>query len=312
MIQPAHPLPQKTEMWGYDHVPKTWRKADPQFTAMTAPANVTCGLVRLVAGYENGTFSRGPDSVISLDTISVGIAHWWAGTIPSLLSGICRAHPDLAAWAFGAEVAQKATSKAWLESVLGDDRGKGPLRPEVEWLAAGWYEIARHPRWVHAQVQAWLDKYVGAASQECAKHGWDSALALAACARLRNSGELGLVDDAIERLKTRDPMQVLAYVYNAPESQGGYDHPERWQKLTTWPHFKGKMPSRVSADDLDYRPEVRRVDGSQPRWVLQGGVDGSPPPMSVGASGNASRMRAWLLRGAGLSGAAWLLWRWFR
>ena len=70
-LSPLHPLPIITKKWGYDHAPNVFNKVDEQWRQITGDGTFVSGLLRLVSNYKGGgKFSRGPDSWISLDTVS--------------------------------------------------------------------------------------------------------------------------------------------------------------------------------------------------------------------------------------------------
>jgi hypothetical protein len=81
--QPAtlHPLPPITRRWGFDHAELTpFPYSDRQLKAVTGTGSWSAGAIRLVTGYdaERETVNRGWDSFTTLDTFSIGIAHWFS------------------------------------------------------------------------------------------------------------------------------------------------------------------------------------------------------------------------------------------
>jgi peptidoglycan hydrolase-like protein with peptidoglycan-binding domain len=103
--QPAalHALPPITRRWHFDHAELApFPYSDRQLEAVTGTGSWSAGAIRLVTGYDAArrTVNRGWDSFTTLDTFSIGIAHWWSDTAPELLAEIARREPELAAWAW--------------------------------------------------------------------------------------------------------------------------------------------------------------------------------------------------------------------
>jgi len=61
--------------------------------------------VRLIGGRKGskGRWNRGPDSCITLDTLSMGLPHFWMADIPEYISDLISLHPDLCMHAWGEE-----------------------------------------------------------------------------------------------------------------------------------------------------------------------------------------------------------------
>lgn len=262
-LEPQHPVPAAARKWGYDHLPLVYDRRDPQATAMTE-GSVAGSLLRLVGGFdrERETWSRAWDSWISLDTYSIGVAHWWAETAPGLLARIAREEPILAAWAWGDDGAKLLDDPDKLRALTGTQRGKMPHRAELDWLLAGWYEIARHPRCVAIQADHWLGNYARKAWERMERYGWHRASSLAALARMANSGGLRHIDAARKRLGSRaDESDVCELALG----DGYYDHPERWDAILADPVLAGEVDSKPTADDLRLTGvAVVRVDGTYP------------------------------------------------
>lgn len=283
---PEHALPAFTRRWGYDHAEvEPWPYKDAQWIQMTSTGLWAAGMLRMVSGYKpsRGTVSRGPDSWISLDTYSVGIAHWWAKTAPKLFARIALEAPDLARWAWGSERAEKMEDKRWLPSQVKPRRRKNQKvkghDSRLDWLCAGWWAIARHPRIVRIQCDHWLGNYPASARRHAEKLGWsdalrgsDGGLILAGLTRMHNSGAAyRRVRAGKKEARSRDPITILETAYHLPRDKGGYGKPGRWRKLISWDEFKGPAPQRLSAADallMDVEP--RRTDGSPvvfPDWL---------------------------------------------
>jgi hypothetical protein len=267
-----HDLPPATEKWGYDHLPMVWEKKDPQLEAMTSNGNFEAGLVRLVSGWDGRDFSRGPDSWISLDLYSIGIAHWWSDTAPKILDEICTRCPELAAFAWGEDAAKAMMDPRWLEELHPPKRGKMPHDRSLDWLLAGWYAIARHPDVIRVCVDEWLDSYTPAGIELMIKYRWEKGTTLAGLIRMTNSrgsgGMKSIIRKAIDKVgssRKEDEVIEMAFMH-----KDLYDHPERLELIQSWSEFRGDAPHRVSADALDYTVEPQRIDGTIPPFVALG------------------------------------------
>lgn len=267
-----HPLPTITSMWGYDHCPDTYKKPCPAWHAATREPTFVNGLLRLVSGGtdDRDRFSRSPDSWISLDEFSIGIAHWWADTAPKVLSRIARECPGVAAHAWGT-TAVPMRDEEWLRAQIQAKRGKRPHQAKYDWLLAGWWEIGQHPEVVELCARQWVQDYTPAGLVLMKKYGWRRGTSLAGLVRVTNSrgsgGMKSLVQKAITRADTDDEHQVLPVLF----SDEVYGHPERWEIITSLPHFKGRAPTNVSLDGFHIdRDLVLRVDGTVPKWIAAG------------------------------------------
>jgi hypothetical protein len=241
---------------GYDHAHDPsdpsrggWPKQDPQWEAATATGSWLAGMLRLLTGrQERGgrvTYSRGPDDFISLDTYSVGVAHWWAGTAPSKLFAPLATRFSLeadAAW--GAEGADILRDPRALVKATGDKRGHMRFHPGLRWLLDGWWQVARRPHWLAAQVEVWASDYIGEALEVARGAGvrWgelggaDRGRVLAAIARMCNSSP------AMARAVVRrfwggrgDLVRALREGYSVERTAGGYSKngngPRRWAQI---------------------------------------------------------------------------------
>lgn len=280
-----HPLPPFKRRWGYDHAEVTgWPYRDAQWIKVTGSGSWEAGMLRMVSGYSptRGTVSRGPDAWISLDTYSVGIAHWWARTAPTLFARIALEAPALATWAWGSERARKMEDPRWLPSQVKPRRRKNQKvrghDPRLDWLCEGWWAIARHPRVIKIQCEHWLGNYPASARTHARKLGWDRALRgadggriLAALTRMHNSGAAYRRVRAGKKASgSRRPMEILETAYHLPKDKGGYGKPGRWKKLIAWSEFTGPAPERLSSSSLVLTATPRRTDGSGvvfPDWL---------------------------------------------
>lgn len=263
---------------GYDHCPPGANKTHVQWNAITGNGTFFGALLRLLSGYKlsggKWVTSRWPGSYISLDGGSWGIAHHHSGTAPEWFSDMVRACPSQASWAWGAPTAQLMQSEDWIASQIPDVRGDMHHNPALDWLLAGWWEIASEPGWIAAQIYYWAGNYVLDGEALCRRYGWSSARALAACTRMANSkGEKGarkILDRAVD-LVGYDETKALEWAYLTESKFGGYGHEDRWTKLTTWPEFRGPAPAMLDVFSLNlYGAPVVRIDGSIPEWKQRG------------------------------------------
>lgn len=250
------PMPFFVHRWGYDHAHDVddldWPTKSPAFEAATDDGSWESGAARLVAGYEprTGTFHRAPDSYISLDGGSFGLAHYWGADAAPLISLLARELPAPADEAWGEQAGLVADERR-LARELGRAPGKMPHRHRLSWLVAGWRKVARQERAIHLQVDEWLQDKVREGRRLARAHGWGCELArrdggriLAACTRLANSGygKGRRYIAAASRDSDEGAMTVLERVYCTPRSQGGYGKPDRWVRITGWGEFRGPAP----------------------------------------------------------------------
>jgi len=285
-----HPMPWYHRRWGYMHgypYPlEKWPSKDEQFRILTEKKPCEIGawlatMLRFVSGYKpsSETFSRGLDSTISLDTLSLWVVHYWAGTMPKLFVKIVEKLPVVASLAWPAELIETMRSEKTLSRFLGKTRGKTPHDARLNDFVAGWFAIARLPEVIEIFLEEWSMGYpvraIGLARQE----KWDvdemedGGKVTALIARVINSRGVGgarsQINRAQARLSTRDPMKIMHEVYHADDL---YDRPDRWKKVTSWKGFEGKMPAldkpgilqqHINALNWDDAPVVR-ADGKAP------------------------------------------------
>ncbi|WP_299844151.1 hypothetical protein [uncultured Roseovarius sp.] len=265
-LEALHPIPHSTQKWGYDHLPYLYRKQDLQWEAITGTKSFEAGLCRLVSGWDGSNFSRGPDSWISLDTYSIGIAHWWAKTAPELLSSICDQQPILAEFAWGKTTSMAMTNPDWLLEVVPPVRGKTPHHKNLDWLLSGWFAIARHPNVIKICVDTWLAGYTKTPLKLMEEYGWNNGTSLAGLVRMTNSrgssGVKKLVKRAINLVgNSTDEMAVIKLAFEHPDL---YDKPKRLKLIQSWPEFVAAAPQEVDHLTLFYDAEPQRVDGTVP------------------------------------------------
>jgi len=268
-LQPLHPLPEITDRWNYDHCPGQYRTRDPYWLMMTGSGSLADGLLRLVSGYRPSSdkFSRLPDDFISLDTYSIGIAHWWSKYAPKMLNGI---HEKLIKHAWGMD--RKSFFKELKKFPL--DKGKGRLsdHKNLPWLLAGWYEIGRHPHVVFAQVQFWLTECAYPALKICADYDLKDNATLACLARIANSRGSSNAKKWLKRT-----MKALGRGASESEIRNHlmydiYDHGERLERIYNMKNFDGvinvDMPLEWTAglkSDIDFS-QIRQ-NGTVPEWM---------------------------------------------
>lgn len=279
----SYVLPWWVSRWGYDHAhdpgSRAWPPRDEQWAAMLLMDAWVGAMLALVSGFKpdnDGTTNRGPDSAVTLDRSSLGPWHVWS-----------RGLPEYFAWLVARQRSLLDQVNPWDERelvILGDPaaladavpfkRGRMPHEARFNWLIAGWWRIARHPQWVEAQCQWWLDKYVAQGLSLVRERGWERALRgedggriLAAVTRLCNSGQGSArrrIRAGSEHAGSDDPMTVIEETYLLHRDRGGYGKPSRFARILAFDGFKGPAPSSFTAAsglDLDVAP--RRPGSSE-------------------------------------------------
>lgn len=232
-----------------------WPAPNAQWERITSAPTWLAAMLRQLTGREVNsrgvpTYSRTPDDFITLDTYSLGIAHWWAATAPTdLLRPLCLRFPGDAKAAFGEKgyklITDDPTGGALMAvtSVATGHRRYNPYT--LGWLAAGWRSVAKDPLWIAAQIQLWMSDYIAKAMRIAVNVGirWgalrpkDAGVVLAAVARMCNSGPAV----AIKALETHwrgghdTIIHSLERAFAAPRKRGGYDKagegPGRWRAI---------------------------------------------------------------------------------
>lgn len=269
----GHMLPRLDYKWGYHHaipesvtrVPADMKLRDPELRDLTSSGSWLAGMLRLVSGYKpsRDVFSRGLDSYISLDTYSIGIAHWWASTAPKLISKVVRAAPGAAEAAWGARVAQAMRDPAWLRRQIPPKRGHMRHDPDNDWFLAGWWQIARDRIAVRVQIETWAKTYVNKAYRLADQYDFDlgtddGGKILAGLARMCNSST-SIARRSIKtgrKLKPHaDQLEQLKAGFHTSRSDGGYGKPKRWKVISSWEEFEGPAPSELVFDSLNWNYE---------------------------------------------------------
>jgi len=226
--------------------------------------------MRLISGYkpDKRTFSRGPDSWISLDTFSIGFAHWWAKTAPKILSRVARGLPELSAWGWGEDTATNMANLSWLVKQIIPRKGKQLHDPKYDWILSGWHQISRHPEVIRICVEEWLSSYTETVDKVMDKYGWEKARTQAALYRVSNSrGSYGmkkLVKKARSMSPSRGELDVMQTLF---ESESLYDKPRRWETICDWENFAGDRQDIEASSLSYYSGEIKFTNGKTPGFV---------------------------------------------
>jgi len=239
------------------------------------------GLLRLVSGYNprNDKFSRFPDDFITLDTYSIGFAHWWSKYAPELL---LKLPEHLITYAWGTtkeEFKEKIEAIPW-------NKGKNRMRDYdfLPWLCAGWYEIGLHPIVVKAEADFWKNECAVPSMKACKDLGVTDKATFACTARIANSRGASNAKKWLKRSlkKYTAEADVREYLMNDL-----YDHGERLVRIEKMQEFSGKL--ETYKDALRWYPLISlkpvRIDGSTPNWYSPP-INGEPSFSDRTVSGN--------------------------
>lgn len=262
-----HMMPVYVRRWGYDHAHDhgslDWPAPEPEWQRHTAKLDWRSGMMRLVSGYTPprqgsmsglGTFSRGPRSVISLDTLSIGIAHFWAATIPAHMVGMFSRVPKLCLYAFMLHADKPLDDRDWWAGQVPQRKGKGPITVDLAWFVSGWRWLLSQPDAMTAHADLWLAKYARKAVKIASSHfgasslqSRDGGIILAAVTRMTNSGPANRwIKAAKKRVGRRsNPRDILEDAFLTSRSDGGYGKPDRWEKIVTWKQFTQPVPKEL-------------------------------------------------------------------
>jgi hypothetical protein len=274
--QPAalHPLPPITRRWRFDHAELApFPYSDTQLEAVTGTGSWSAGAIRLVAGYDAArrTVNRGWDSFTTLDTFSIGIAHWWADTAPELLAEIARREPDLAAWAWGSKTAELLADEDWLPSRHPPQRGKKTLSADLHWLLSGWWACARHPSVARIQCEQWLHKYVGRARTAARQADWEQEISPG-----RMAADIGGPDPCGQFRPGLDP--------DPRRSEGTTAPWLRWKRFYLADRTAAQGLRQAGPLEQDHLVERVQRSGARPAVDLLQGLDFSVPVQRHDAS----------------------------
>jgi hypothetical protein len=126
-----HPLPWFISVDRYDLAREpddlSYKQKDTDWEQFTSHGGWYDAMLRLVSGWKEkrGTFSRVPKDWISLDELSIGIAHYWADTAPKFLAGFANALPELSGEAWG-DRAEKMADPEWVRKQIRVMTGRRP------------------------------------------------------------------------------------------------------------------------------------------------------------------------------------------
>lgn len=255
-------MPALVSRWGYDHAHESldddpdgmeWRQLDAAYEAYTADGTWESGALRLVARYspKTGRFNRTPSSYISLDGVSLGLAHYVDRGAAELVSRTVKLNRCYANRVFGAELADDLAERRLDGLFL--ERGV-----EVEHqfrrspLVAGWRYVSRTRPAMKLQADLWLHDKVNEGVTLARQHGWfsdlrgaDGGKVLAACTRMANSGvgkARRYIRNARKKHGKRGAMRDLEAAFLLARKDGGYGKPDRWRMITSWAEFRGPAP----------------------------------------------------------------------
>lgn len=264
-----HKLPEITRLWGYDHAPLLYNKPCRVWADALSNGSVESGLMKIVSGQKstkNGaTFSRPPDSWISLDTFSLGFAHWWSSTAIRLLNEFSIKNEFLSNYAFNDAPVQDIK---WLSSVITPKKGKMPHNKKYDWILSGWWEIGLHPDTMDFCVKYWLDNYAQESLETAFKYGFKNASTFAGLCRISNSRGTGGMRSMLskcakenKKLNEKELMEKLFTDY--------YKYPDRWDLIKSMKEFDCNIPNSLSSKNIKFnRSLVERYDGTKPSWTF--------------------------------------------
>lgn len=301
VLKPRHPEPEPK--WrhnsgkpheGYHHWPFLYRVQDAWWIYVTSAETVLAKFLRIVSGVSitNGTVSRPPDSMIGLDGYSLSIDHQWSRYAPDRIAALARELPQLVAWAWGPEAVEALKDPNWLRALIPPRKGfyddrtyPGQLWPAYRWLAAGWFEIARHPAVIQVWVREGVVSKLRSAIDYARKHfGVATEREVLLVARAMNSFGVSGFADKFEAYRGRhgSPLADLRAFY-----VGRYDQPERYD----WIYGMSSSERRVTNAELDPvralrwdRPPARPEGFGVPRF-LSPGLESLAAYQSGGARG---------------------------
>ena len=267
----------------------SWPVVDTQWEEMTSTGSWLSSMLRLLTGRSVNrsgkvTYDREVDDFVTLDTYSVGIAHWWAGTAPDqLFQPLVQKFPALAEEAWGKEGAKiLRDSPKKLMEITGVEKGHRRYNPRtLSWIVAGWYHVARRPEVIAFMVELWCRDYVSKGLGRCRTFkmdlsGANGGLILAAVTRICNSGP-ALADRALGKFykgikNQEDAIKALRTIYHTDRDENGYSKggngPGRWKVLEDScriPLTKSVIDGdfeKMSKEGLNYTVSIRPSVGA--------------------------------------------------
>lgn len=243
---PALITPRIVLKWGYHHV-EGWPIIDSRWFSQTNEYSWINGMMRLVSGHRKGsTFSRPPSSWVSLDSASIGVAHWWSKRMPSvlplLLAGLTHSQRS---HIVGEQLASDMADSSYIKRTLGSERGKTRFKPHHLPLMRGWYALSQHINVREAQVKFWIDSTMPKTLDIIEDVGWaldgdDGGRLAAGVARMVNSAPARAKRCLRVGMQRRgSPLEQLERAMSWPKTEGGYGHVERWEAIKAQPRFVG-------------------------------------------------------------------------
>ena len=250
---PRLKTPRMVFKWGYHHA-GGWPVRDVSWEKFTEADTWQNGMIRLVSGRRNrGWYSRPPSSWVSLDTASIGIAHWWAGRIPTMLPEIVGDLPfDELCALVGEDRAMEMLSEPFLRKFFGNKTGRTHFKHKHLPLLRAWHAVASLDPIQQAQKDIWIQTTVPRALDIVeGTPGWDEAdddggRLVAGVARMVNSSPVRAkryVKWASKR--PGSPIEQLKVAMGSLKTNGGYGHPERFKAIVDEPRFRGPYRSYI-------------------------------------------------------------------
>lgn len=258
-------LPRFVKRWGYIHLHQPdnpeWPIKDEGWHSLVNTDSWMAAMLRFVSGgsKDKMRYDRPIQSVITLDTISIGFDHTWAGTLPSRWSRMIELdkNNDLNTAIYNSEYCKyydiRDTShiRTKIIDLMPKERGKKSINfgsPAYK-MALIWYQISIDPKVMALYSQAWVNTYVLQAIMEVKRLGWDhtEGRTIALVARMLNSAQVNLnrySKAASKTMSIKDPIKTLEHIYNSPEM---YNKPDRFKHVMGDADFRLPVNTEVSS-----------------------------------------------------------------
>jgi len=317
---PLHALPQcKTLAPGKPSerqlCPPDMHIRDEELERVTDGSLAGC-IIRLVAGYnpEKGTFSRTRYSYQLFSGLELGWAHAAcdAGGGAEVLTAIANKLPDVAAWAWGPDEAAKLKSEDYAQQVCDSFKNLDAQPQAGNWMLAGWHAIAGRGDVQNVYAEWYWDDVVNDVIKWMQDKGLRSARTLGAATRMSNTSR-------VQFKRLREAVETYGEQEGVTRALEGYGHPDRTEKLNTWPCFQGQIRSWPSPSDLKWsasaevpKPEGMPVLPTEPGQTAPPAVTNVPGIRGALAKGlDAAKKHPWaiaaILAAGGIAVAAVLL-----
>lgn len=164
----AGPLPKVTNGYSYDRCPKRYKQRDTNSTCwwrhlLDMKDQTLAMALAAVSGWDTRTkvFSRDPTAFTTLDTMSIGLAHWWAKTCGRVFRELKRIAPAAYQDAFGNLLGEILASDKLREKFFGFERGGRRLTLQFHPVVCGWKYLSDF-HWLElamAQITVWERDY---------------------------------------------------------------------------------------------------------------------------------------------------------